>query len=295
MKHKIVLIGPGRLGQAVIRLLHEAGHEICAVIGREENRARAAARFAGCRGEIGSIDFSQTRLGDVVLLAVPDDLIEPTARMLRHEGLVRPDAILIHFSGLHTAAVMASSEAEKAYCLSLHPLQTFADAVIGVQNLPGTPFAVEGPESLLPLAEQLVADMGGTSFRLASEAKVLYHAAACVASNYLISLIGVSCQIMQACGLEQTEAFRLLLPLLRGTAMNLSALGPELALTGPISRGDAGTVNAHLQSMTGLDNDTQELYRVLGRKTVELALAGQRITPQQAEKVLAALKLEEGP
>lgn len=295
MKCKIVLIGPGRLGQAVIKLLHEAGHEICAVIGREESRARAAARFAGCRGEIGGIDFSLVERGEVVLLAVPDDLIEPTARMLHHEGLLQPDAILVHFSGLHTAAVMAGSDQENTRCLSLHPLQTFADAVIGVQNLPGTPFAVEGPDDLLPLAEQLVEDMGGTSFRLASEFKVLYHSASCIASNYMISLIDVACEIMQACGQERNEAFRLLLPLLRGTAMNLSALGPELALTGPVSRGDVGTVSAHLQALQKMDSDTQKIYRALGRKTVALALKGKRITPLQAEKILAALDPEKGP
>jgi predicted short-subunit dehydrogenase-like oxidoreductase (DUF2520 family) len=288
MKKRMVLIGPGRAGQSVARLLHEAGHEFKAVISRDPVRAATAARFIGAPGA-GTTDLSRARAGEIVLIAIPDDHIEEMAATLRREGYLAPGAILIHFSGILPAAIMQDEEGSPR-ALSIHPLQTFADAVIGVHTLPGSPFAVEGDEALLPLAEKLVSDMGGTPFRIASIRKPLYHAAACVASNYLVTIIVAARQIMSACGFSDEEAFHLLAPLLRGTGKNLAALGPEQALTGPIARGDVKTVAAHLQALTELDPELQEIYRVLGRKTVEVARKKGTLDQEKAEEILRILK-----
>ncbi|MEJ2199390.1 MAG: DUF2520 domain-containing protein, partial [Desulfuromonadaceae bacterium] len=247
MKPRIVLIGPGRLGQAVTCLLAEAGYPIVAVISRNLERAVTAARFVGNRAA-GTSDFSRAKEGDIVLLALPDDLLAETALRLRENDYLAPDAVLIHFSGLHPAAILNQGSAPAVGALSLHPLQTFADAVSGLRNLPGTPFAVEGDKTLLPLGYSLVEAMGGTPFRLDSEQKPLYHAAACVASNYLVTLAAASGQILAACGFSEEEALKLLLPLIHGTIRNLTTLGPQQALTGPIARGDVQTVASHLQA-----------------------------------------------
>jgi predicted short-subunit dehydrogenase-like oxidoreductase (DUF2520 family) len=149
---------------------------------------------------------------------------------------------------------------------------------------------VEGDESLLPLAEELVLDMGGTPFRISTRSKPLYHAAASVASNYMVTVIVVARQIMSACGFTEEEAFHLLTPLLRGTGKNLGALGPEQALTGPIARGDVKTIASHLQALTDLDPDIQEIYRVLGRKTVEVARKKGTLDREKAEEILRILR-----
>jgi len=289
MKRKIVLIGPGRLGQAVTRLLGEGDHDIRAVISRDPGRAASAARFIGRPGT-GTTDLTAAAEGEVVLLALPDDHLESMAALLRREGLLAPGAVLVHFSGLHPAACLLGEDAPSIEALSIHPLQTFADAVMGTRNLPGTPCSIEGAEHLLPLAEQLVEDIGGIPVRIRSETKPLYHAAACVASNYLVTLVAAARQIMAACGFEEEDALHLLIPLLRGTGRNLAALGPERALTGPIARGDERTVALHLKALAKQPDDLREIYRVMGRKTVEIALRKGTLDGDGAKRILALLQ-----
>jgi len=288
MKKRIVLIGPGRLGQAVTRLLREAGHPVKAVISRDPDRAVTAARFIGAPGA-GTTELCRAKEGEVVLIALPDDHIGEMAARLRREELLACGTVLVHFSGIHPAAILLGEGGTPLQALSIHPLQTFADAVIGIRSLPGSPFTVEGAEESIPLGEKLVAEMGGIPLRIASERKPLYHAAACVASNYLVALVVAARQILAACGFAEEESFHLLSPLLRGTGKNLAALGPEGALTGPIARGDIHTVAKHLEAMAPLPADLREIYRVLGNKTVEVAKNKGTLDREQGEAILRLL------
>ena len=288
MKKKVVLIGPGRLGMTVTRLLAEAGYDIRSIIGRDRIRAAAAARFVGAPG-VGSTDLTRVREGELVLLALPDDQLGEMAAHLRRDGYLAAGTVLIHFSGIHPAAILLGEEGPLLHALAIHPLQTFANAVIGVRQLPGSPCSVEGDADLLPLAEELVSDLGGTPFRLAAEHKPLYHAAACVASNYLVTLVDTAGEIMAACGFSREEAFRLLTPLLNGTHKNLAALGPDHALTGPISRGDQRTVRKHLQAMARLPQEIQEIYRAMGRRTAVLAKRRGTLDEEGEKKILQVL------
>ncbi|BCR05961.1 NADP oxidoreductase [Desulfuromonas versatilis] len=288
MNKRVVLIGPGRLGQAIGRLLAEAGYDIRAVISRDQGRAVEAARFIGFR-HAATTELARAAEGELVLIALPDDQIGEMAATLRRGGHLAAGSVLVHFSGLHPASIMLGEQGPPLGALAIHPLQTFADAVMGVRNLPGSPCSVEGAAELLPLAEQFVEDLGGTPFRIAAECKPLYHAAACFTSNYLVSLVAAACEMLCGCGLEKAEATRLLLPLLTGTCHNLSVLGPEQALTGPIARGDQRTVGKHLQALGQMPADLGEIYRVLGRKTVEVAQRKGTIDPQKAADLLKLL------
>ncbi|MBE0596962.1 MAG: DUF2520 domain-containing protein [Desulfuromonadales bacterium] len=282
MKERVVLIGPGRLGQAIANLLCEAGYDLRALIGRDPVRALAAARFAGCR-EAATTDLSRAREGELVLLTLPDDSIGEIAAQLRRQGYLAPGAVLVHFSGIHRAAILLGEEGPALQAFSAHPLQSFPDAVIGVQILPGSPFAIEGSEQVLPLAERLVRDLGGIPFRIAGEHKALYHAAACIASNYLVTLVATAGELLGSCGFDSLTAFRLVAPLLRGTLNNVSVLGPEGALTGPIARGDLRTVEKHLQALAQLPPEFTEIYRVLGNKTAQLAERRGSLTAEKGE------------
>ncbi len=290
MNRRVVLIGPGRLGLTVARLLTEAGYELRAIIGRDEQRAAAASRFAGVAG-IGTTDLARAREGELVFIALPDDQIGAMAARLRRDGHLTAGTVLVHFSGIHPASLLLGEEGPLLRALAIHPLQSFADAVMGVRLFPGSPCSVEGAEELLPLGEELVADLGGIPFRLAAEYKELYHAAACVASNYLVTLVDTASEMLTACGFGRDEAFRLLAPLLRGTGQNLSVLGPELALTGPIARGDLRTVRKHLDALAALPAEMQDVYRVLGRRTATLAERKGTLEQEAGEKIRKALEV----
>ena len=292
MKPRVALIGPGRLGQAVGRLLQEAGYDFRAVIGRDPQRTSQAARFIGCR-QCDSCDLRRAADAELILIAVPDDHIGEVAAALRHGDALRAGTTLVHFSGIHPAAILLGAEGPKLQALSLHPLQTFADAVMGVKALPGSPVAIEGLEDVLPLAETLATDMGGGPFRIEAGQKPLYHAAASVASNSLTALAATAAELMAACGFSAQEGLGLLLPLMRATLANISTLGPELALTGPIARGDVHTVAKHLKALAGLPGDVGDLYRVMGKRTVELAPRKGTLEEEPAQRLRRMLQ-EEG-
>ncbi len=232
---------------------------------------------------------SRAREGEIVLLALPDDRLAEAAALLRHRGYLAPGAVLVHFSGLHRATILLGEEEPERPALSLHPLQSFADPAIGVRALQGSPFAVEGTEAALPLGERLVTDMGGVPFRINGEQKVLYHAAACLAANYLVALVAAAGDLLTASGFEREKSYRLLTPLLRTTVNNLAALGPEGALTGPIARGDVNTVKNHLQALAAQPPELAEIYRVLGRKTVEVAERQGNLPEERAKELLEVL------
>jgi len=286
---RIVLIGPGRVGQAAARLLMESGYGIAAVIGRDLARARSAARFIGCPGA-ESTDLARARDGEIVLIALPDDRLAAMAETLRSGPFLKDGATLVHFSGLHDASILLGEERQGFTALALHPLQSLADAVIAVRSLPGSPFTIEGSPDALPLGEELVRAMDGIPHRISAEKKPLYHTAACVASNYLVTLVDIARQIMAACGFDNDEALTLLTPLLKETGKNVSTLGPEKALTGPIARGDIETVSRHLAAMSGLPPHLREIYSLMGKETVALALRKGTLSPEIAGELRKLLE-----
>lgn len=288
MSSRIALVGPGRLGQAVCRLLADAGHVFVAVVSRDLARARAAARFIG-NPQAATTDLTKVKEAEMVFLALPDDAIAPMATRLRQEGLVRPDTVLVHFSGIHDSSIL-EGEGTPVRGLAIHPMQSFADAVIGMRNLPGSLFAIEGDASLIPLARELVDDMGGLPFILTREQKPLYHAAACTASNFLVTLVATAGEMLSYCGIDAKDAGRLFAPLLSGTVKNLSTLGPQSALTGPIVRGDILTVEKHLAALEALPEEVRRIYRLMGEKTVDLAEESGRLEADKAEALRRLLQ-----
>jgi len=271
MMPAVALIGPGRLGQAVGRLLAAAGYPIRAVISRQAGRAEAAAAFIGAP-EAATTELRMLEGCRIVLLTLPDDQLAPLAHQLCRAGLSGPQQVFIHCSGLHPAACVKPTGANHR-ALSLHPLQTFATPQAGFEALPGTPWSVEGDPAALPLGEALVRDLRGEPFRLEAAQKSLYHAAASVTANYQAALFRVACELFGHCGFSQEEARRLLTPLFVTSSRNIAEFGPERALTGPIARGDLQTVAAQIAALKHLPKEFLQLFKVVGRQAVATARA----------------------
>lgn len=280
MKQSIALIGPGRVGCAVSKRLLEAGYPLTAVISRKQKRAAEACSFLGCSTKLASDQITDATTAEIIILAVPDDQIQNIALHLQTLSPLSERATLIHFSGLHPAKIMRHNSSP-ASLLSMHPLLPFADRQNGFDHLNQCPCTLEGDNpQALALGQELIKAIGGHSFVLDSDKKPLYHAAACVASNYLVTLLASARDLLIECGIEPDKAIPLLLPLVQASLNNVKDLGPEQGLTGPIVRGDMGTVRNHIQT---LQNDAPELlhlYLKMGEHTAILAGKSGRLGPK---------------
>lgn len=264
---EVTVVGGGRVGLSIARALRASGSEV-AVLSRVDSEWDAMLGRAA-----------------IVVIAVPDDAIDAVSRRLAESGAISARHAVLHTSGALDRTALHPLSGTAAALGSLHPLQSFNDPRGSPELLNGCPAIVEGDERALLRADALATALGMTPvLRLDAAGKRRYHAAAVVASNYLVVLAEVATQLARDAGLDASAA--LFAPLMQQTLDNLLREGTERALTGPIRRGDAGTVAAHLAA---LDGETREVYRVLGLAAVSLARrAGLDATA--AARVLGALK-----
>ena len=204
----------------------------------------------------------------VIILAVPDDAIRPLAGVLADAGTIGSQQVVLHLSGVHGQEALGPLVGSRAALGSLHPLQTISEPERAAERLKGAWAAVEGMPRAVEAAERLAQDVGLRPFRIASQAKPMYHAGAVFASNYFVVVEAVAQRLLRHAGLTDAEAWQALRPLVEGTLENLARLGPVGALTGPVARGDEATVRRHVEALT---QDDAALYRVLGRAALELA------------------------
>jgi predicted short-subunit dehydrogenase-like oxidoreductase (DUF2520 family) len=283
------VIGPGRAGLALGLALRRAeGVERLSYTGRRPappahplfRTPPAAAYSALLRPPAGAPPAP-------VVLAVPDGEISGVAGELARVGLP-PGTPVLHMSGALGVEALAPLSASGATVGSLHPLAAISDPVAGAERLRGAWFATEGDAAANEAAERVVAALGGRVLRLAPGGKPLYHAAAVFASNYLVTLLAVAERLMTEAGAGGEEGRDALLELAAGALAGVGERGVVEALTGPVARGDAGTVALHLARLSPPD---ALLYSVLARET--LALARRRgLDPDLAARIETVLERE---
>ncbi|MBI4612715.1 MAG: DUF2520 domain-containing protein [Planctomycetes bacterium] len=270
MKPDVAIIGPGRVGQTLGRLLFQAGYPVVAVSGLREESARAAVAFIGSGQVLPAIPAAES--AELILVTTPDRAIPYVEAALVYSRL-RPGAVVAHTSGLLSSRVLEYVRNGPGHpaIASAHPLQSFARPEEAVERLAGVTWALEGDERALAVLEQVVLDLGGRPVRISTDGKPLYHAAASVASNFLVALLGAAVRLGESAGLPREEVVPALLPLVQGTLANVARLGPVEALTGPIARGDVSTVAAHLGAIRASLPDLEPLYLAMGRETLSVA------------------------
>jgi predicted short-subunit dehydrogenase-like oxidoreductase (DUF2520 family) len=284
----VAIVGAGVLGTALGLLLKRAGYRIVAICSRTKRSAQVAADLIGEGRVVG--DCGEAAKGaDVVLLAVPDRQIPSVSIQVASGGTLQKGAVVAHLAGGLPSGVLAGVPAAGAHRGSMHPLQSFADVDTAVRTLPDSFFFLEGDPEAVAVLSTLVVALEGRPIHIPGEAKGLYHAGAAVASNFLVTLIDYAASLLIEAGVPPDAALPALLPLVKGTLANLEAVGLPDALTGPIARGDVGTVRRHIECLEATRGDTLRLYRALGRKTVEIARRKGTIDPLQADALLSAL------
>ncbi len=271
----ISIIGPGKVGIALARLARSAGYRVVALAGRDLARTEAAA--AEIDPEICALGPTEAaRACELLFLTVPDSSIAGVARQLLDAAALKEDSVLVHCSGALTSEVLANAQRDREQnqqvaVASFHPLQTFPTVHSAESNLPGSHCFLEGDERALEVLEAFGAAIGTHCVRIETRAKVLYHAGAVIACNYLCALMDAALTATDAAAIDRRTARSALRPLVEATLDNIAKLGPEAALTGPIQRGDHETVSMHLRALGEAVPELKTLYQELGCWTLDLA------------------------
>ena len=289
---RFCVIGPGRLGSALVANLLRAGLDVTAVAVRASADASPSSQPA-------RLPLAQAVAGaDVLWFAVPDDAIaavaaQAAATLRSASGQAAAGSLLaIHSSGLGSLALLAPLRATGADVLCLHPLQTFAGGEPQPEALVGVPMAVTGEGQAAAAGHRLAQRLGARPFALPEANKPLYHLAAAVASNLLVALESEAAELMRAAS-DEPDALQLLGPLVRTTVANLLAQGPERALTGPVARGDVSTVRAHLALIDKHAPRYAAAYQALSAQAA--ALAAPRLDDETVRAFQALLEDEVRP
>ncbi len=278
------VVGAGRVGAVLGGALARAGHRVPVASGRSgASTARITRLLPGARQ---ASPAEVARAADLVILAVPDDALEPLVRDLAEAGAFRPGQIVAHTSGAHGMAVLDAATARGAVPLALHPAMTFTGSPDDLRRLAGTSFGVTTPDAAAALAERLVADLGGRVEWIPEERRALYHAALAHGANHLVTLVNEALDRLRDAGVLHPE--RAIGPLLQAALDNTLRMG-DAALTGPVSRGDAGTVARHVEVLTEVAADSVPSYIALARRTADRAIAAGRLSPTAAEPLLDVL------
>lgn len=291
----IGFIGAGKVGTALASLLHARGVNVRAVAGRtttSSHRMAIAARLAPGTATSRAATVAHC---DIVFLTVPDDAIGPLCKEIAASGGWREGQGVAHCSGALPSNVLQPAADMGAMVASFHPLQTFASTEAAVAHMPGSTFAIEGDRPLVEQLDLLARVLDGIAIHLTATQKTLYHAAAVMASNYTVTLAALASGLLVSQGIapDDATALRYLMPLLRGTVDNLHALGLPDALTGPIARGDAGTVARHLAALDQQAPELAQVYRDLGKSTLPLAIEKNRMARETIETLMQALEEKE--
>jgi predicted short-subunit dehydrogenase-like oxidoreductase (DUF2520 family) len=285
----VALIGAGRVATALAVMWERAGHRVVAVTGRDATRERAAKFLKAAPFSPQDEGPDAARLARLVVLGVPDDLIEDVCERFAQRQAFQPKQEVLHLSGSVGLGALSSAASQGAHILSLHPLQSFPDVETGIARLPGSPIAVTArEEGAYAFGEGLARDAGGRPFRLADEVKPLYHAAAVFCSNYLVAVEGMAEHLFRIAGLE--DPLRSFLPLARAAFESTFSVGPVDALTGPAARGDTGTIERNLAALAERAPEAVAAYVSLARVAAGLAVRSGKLNPEGAARVEEVLR-----
>jgi predicted short-subunit dehydrogenase-like oxidoreductase (DUF2520 family) len=276
----IGFIGAGTTGTALAVRLSQKGYRVSAVSSRNLVSARRLAGLVdGCRACQSAQEVAD--VCGLVFITTPDDVIARVAQDTHwHAG-----QSVVHCSGAHSVDILEPAGQLGANVGSFHPLQTFAGVNQAIDNLPGSAFALEAGEPLLSTLKEFASRLDGSWAVLRPGDKALYHAAAVFVSNYLVTLVRLALDLWQDFGVLPKDATKALLPLLKGTVNNIEHIGLPNCLTGPVARGDVGTISRHLEVLGTRNASLLSTYKELGLQTIPIALAKGKVDEKRAEEL----------
>jgi len=285
------VVGAGRVGAVLASALRATGHAVVGASGvSEASRERIDTLLPGVpRLAVPEV----VRRAELVLLAVPDDALADLVAGLAATGAWQAGQLLVHTSGRYGTSVLGPAGAAGAIGLAVHPAMTFTGTSLDLARLPGSTMAVTAPAAVLPVAQALVIEMGAEPVVVPEHARTAYHAALAHASNHVVTVLAQARQVLHDAGVEASA--QLLGPLVQAAVDNAVRMG-DGALTGPVSRGDDGTVAAHLQVLSvgdegrSPDEAVAATYRAVARATLARVRHQRRLDPAAVARLDAVLQ-----
>jgi len=273
------------VGTALAVLLNSKGYRF---VGASRRSRTSADSRRGTVSNLHILDSNQevADSADLVFITTPDAAIAEVASEVKwHSG-----QSVVHCSGADSIDILEPARKSGAMVGGFHPLQTFASVEQAIENIPGSTFGIEAEEPLLTTLKEMATALGGHWIKLEAGDKVAYHAAAVFACNYLVTLVKMATDLWQTFSIPTDEATRALLPLIKGTLHNIETVGIPQCLTGPIARGDTGTVDKHLKTLRKKAPALLFPYKELGLQTISISLAKGKITKKKAGEMARILK-----
>lgn len=263
------VIGAGKVGTALALLFIRSGLELEAIHSRTKASAEKFQEILG-GGNIAQT-IADLPAADITIIATSDSSITDAAQNLAAAAHLKKGSIVFHCSGALPSSLLSVLHTQGVFIASVHPAKSFTNAQQDADHFSGTHCGMEGDEEALVILSPLFQSFGAHIFRINPDQKTLYHAGTVMACNYLAPLMEAAMQCHADAGIDAATSWNILEPLIRGTITNIRNLGPANALTGPIARGDADIVRAHLTELYKSDPARASLYAALGLAAIPLA------------------------
>jgi predicted short-subunit dehydrogenase-like oxidoreductase (DUF2520 family) len=290
---RVGVIGAGRVGAVLAAVLRSRGHEIVSVAGESDASLRRAADLLP--GVPVAKPTAVARTCDLLLLTVPDDMLENVVTQLAASGAIASGQYVVHTSGSHGLRVLEPATRVGAHPVAMHPAMTFTGAARDLDRLPDCVFGVTTGPADRDWAHAMVTELGADVMWVPEEQRGLYHAGLAHGANHLVTLVAQAMELLSAAGADDPSA--ILRPLL-GAALDNALAEGDAALTGPIVRGDVNTVRAHLAEIGATAPDTLPSYVALARATLDRVVTDGRVLPIRAaamRRVLDAAVAADAP
>lgn len=275
---RIGILGAGRVGSSIASALYGNKIQILSVVSRTSRSASVLAKKTNCK--IFSNKIEDLRTCNVVIVSVPDKHLKNIAQRVMRVRFNHDTVLLIHTSGMYGVTVwnQQTKKDKKTVFLTaaMHPLQTFAKRMDTSPELFKTYFAIDGKPRSIRLVKQLVKLLGGNAILIPDEKRVIYHASAVMASNFLVALSHASTELLRIASLKSLELEKIILPIQRQTLSNIDKYGTLAALTGPAMRGDQQTIRHHKKLLKQYSMDVFKIYNALSSYCTALSKKRQR-------------------
>jgi predicted short-subunit dehydrogenase-like oxidoreductase (DUF2520 family) len=295
---KICIIGCGRLGLTLALAISKANNpkiSIVSAASRTDKSLNYAKRILNKYKE--NILFTKDNLlaasvSNCIFICTPDDKIQQVCEEISTRSNLKQKSV-IYFSGLKKISILDLAKKAGASVACMHPIKSFANVLQSVKTLSGTLYGITYDKedmNIQAVINKLLNLLNGKSIYVEDNKKALYHISACIASNFLVSLIDTAIETGKLLELNPEIFLNGLLNLSEGTLKNIKKVGSKKALTGPIARGDLDTIKEHINSLKELDrNDLLLIYKCLGEKTAKIALENEWINNKIYQDLLLIL------